>query len=196
MTIRRKNKYMRGAHEEAFRKQGYSKESLKMLKSKEGQLNAIYACFGSVVAESQLFEDALRRLFTMIPGESPPSDKPNLKRLIDRLRTPIEDEWIWEAFDKAREVRNRVVHRYFVDNQHRLKTKVGRMVMLMELAEISVSVGKIKDLVNGMCVAVTRTFENKENLDDLDEAVTYSFSFPEEVKNGYLRPFQSKHLNE
>ena len=33
MTIRRKNKYMRGADEEAFRKQGYSKESLKMLKS-------------------------------------------------------------------------------------------------------------------------------------------------------------------
>ena len=57
---------MNDAHEEEFRKQGYSKESLKMLESKEGQLNAIYACFGSVVAESQFFEDAVKRLFTTV----------------------------------------------------------------------------------------------------------------------------------
>ena len=191
MTNRRKNKFTRVANEDAFRRQGYSKESLKMLKSQEGQLNAIYACFGSVVAESQLFEDALTRLFTMIPGETPPSEKPNLKRLIDRLRTPIDDTWVWEAFDKAREVRNRMVHRYFVDNQHRLKTKAGRMGMVMELSETSASVRNIKDLVNGMCFAVTRTFENREDSGELEEDVSYSFSFPDEVKNRYLRPLQS-----
>ena len=45
---------MSGAHEEEFRRQGYSEESLKMLKSDEGQLNAVYACFGSAMAQSQL----------------------------------------------------------------------------------------------------------------------------------------------
>ena len=32
--------------QEEFRKQGYSKESLTMLESEEGQLNAVYACYG------------------------------------------------------------------------------------------------------------------------------------------------------
>ncbi len=36
-----------------------SSESLKMLNSEEGQLNAVYACFGSAAKDCQFFEAAL-----------------------------------------------------------------------------------------------------------------------------------------
>ena len=40
---------------------GYTCESLRMLESEEGQTNAIFACFGSAVQHSQLFEQGLDR---------------------------------------------------------------------------------------------------------------------------------------
>ena len=181
---------MNDAHEEEFRKQGYSKESLKMLESKEGQLNAIYACFGSVVAESQFFEDAVKRLFTTVTGESPPSDRTKLKRLIDKLQAPIAEEWVWELFHKTREVRNHMAHQYFIDNQHRLKTKEGRMEMLMELADISAAVREVKDLINGMCVAVAKALESGQKL---DEGITISLS--DEVKKSYLSSYPLPKVN-
>ena len=38
---------------------GYTTESLRMLASKEGQINAVFACFGSAAQHSQFFEAAL-----------------------------------------------------------------------------------------------------------------------------------------
>lgn len=38
---------------------GYTSESLRMLKTKEGQLNAVFACFGSAAQHSYFFEAAL-----------------------------------------------------------------------------------------------------------------------------------------
>ena len=42
-----------------FRKKGYTSESLRMLESEEGQLNTVFACFGSAAQHSYFFEDAL-----------------------------------------------------------------------------------------------------------------------------------------
>ena len=44
---------------------GYSSESLKMLESEEGQLNAVFACFGSAAQRAQLFEQSLSRFLAM-----------------------------------------------------------------------------------------------------------------------------------
>lgn len=38
---------------------GYTNESMRMLESKEGQLNAIFVCFGSTAQHSQFLEAAL-----------------------------------------------------------------------------------------------------------------------------------------
>lgn len=38
---------------------GYSEESLNMLKTAEGQSNAVFACFGSAAQHCQHFEKAL-----------------------------------------------------------------------------------------------------------------------------------------
>ena len=75
--------------QEEFRKQGYSKESLTMLESEEGQLNAVYACYGWAVAQGQFFEDAVRKLLTQVSSDSPPSDRPGLENLISALRERI-----------------------------------------------------------------------------------------------------------
>ena len=47
------------------RQRGYTTESLKMLETEEGQLNAVFACFGSAVQHSQLFEQGLTRFLKM-----------------------------------------------------------------------------------------------------------------------------------
>lgn len=44
---------------------GYTTESLKILETEEGQLNAVFACFGSAVQHSQLFEQSLTRFLKM-----------------------------------------------------------------------------------------------------------------------------------
>ena len=42
-----------------------SDESLKMLETKEGQLNAVFACFGSATQHAQLFEQSLSRFLAV-----------------------------------------------------------------------------------------------------------------------------------
>ena len=46
----------------------YSSESLKMLESKKGQLNAVFACYGSAAQHGQLLEEALARLIAELNG--------------------------------------------------------------------------------------------------------------------------------
>lgn len=44
---------------------GYTNESLRMLKSEEGQLNAVFACYGSAAQFAQFFEEALARFLSV-----------------------------------------------------------------------------------------------------------------------------------
>ena len=44
---------------------GFTEESLRMLESREGQLNAVFACFGSAAQHAQLFEQGLTRFLVM-----------------------------------------------------------------------------------------------------------------------------------
>ena len=44
---------------------GYTSESLRMLESEEGQLNAVFACFGSAAQHSQYYEAALEEFLVV-----------------------------------------------------------------------------------------------------------------------------------
>ena len=154
--------------EDKFRLQGYSNESLKMLGSEEGQLNAIYACYGSAAAEGQFFEDAVRNLLAFVCKNTTPPEREGLKKQIDRLseQITVTDERIWDWFHEARNVRNKLIHHYFRNKEYRLKTQEGRMEMLQELVILQTPVRKAKELINGMSVAVDRACKNRHNADE------------------------------
>ncbi len=172
--------------EEEFRKQGYSKESLKMLESEEGQLNAVYSLYGSAASQGQFLEDAVRRLLTEVPGGSPPSDRVGLKRLIDELgkRITVDDERVWESFHTAREVRNYLIHNYFRDKEHKFQTEEGRMEMLMELVLIETPIRRAKELINGMRFRIDEALKNRQGL---GEGISISLS--KEVEKSHLPPY-------
>lgn len=172
--------------EEDFRKKGYSKESLNMLESEEGRLNAVYACYGSAASEGQFFEDAVRKLLTKVSGDSPSSDRAGLKKLIDELRkrVTITDARVWISFHAAREVRNYLIHRFFRNKENNLKNHNGRMEMLKELVLIEIPIRRAKELINGMSVAVDEALKSGRRL---DEDITFSFS--EEVEKTHLPPY-------
>ena len=64
------------------------------------------------------------------------------------------------------------------------------MEMLMELADISAAVREVKDLINGMCVAVAKALESGQKL---DEGITISLS--DEVKKSYLSSYPLPKVN-
>ena len=55
-----------GSTESDYKKYGYSERTLEMLESEEGQLNAIFACYGSAVQNGQLFEESLAKLVAIL----------------------------------------------------------------------------------------------------------------------------------
>lgn len=171
---------------EDFRKQGYSEESLKMLESEEGQLNAVYACYGSAVSRAQFFEDAVRKLLTRVTGGSLPSDRVGLGNLLSMLRKriTITDTHAWKAFHAIRKVRNTLIHRFFRNQENNLKTEEGRMEMLMELVSIESSILRATELLNGMRVAIDKTLNNRHTLDEEEIVV----SLADEVAKTHLLP--------
>ena len=172
--------------EEEFQKQGFSRESLKMLESEEGQLNAVYACYGSAASEGQFLEDAVRKLLTKVSEGAPPPVQAGLKFLIDKLskRITITDDRVWKSFHATREVRNRLIHHYFRNKENKLKTQDGRMEMLMELMLIEIPIRRAKELINGMSVAVDKALKNRQKLDE-----SIAFSLSEEVEKSHLPPY-------
>ena len=169
-----------------FHRKGYSDESLKMLASEEGQLNAVYSCYGSAASEGQFLEDAVRSLLSRVSSGGLPRKREGLKKLIDELRKRITltDERVWDSFHEAREVRNELIHHYFRNQEHKLKTEEGRMVMLMELVRIEAPIRKAKELICGIRVAVDQALEDGETL---DEEIVISLST--EVEKSHLPPY-------
>ena len=106
-----------------------------------------------------------------------------MKELIDTLRNriSINDERVWESFHSARTVRNFLIHSYFKNKESKLKTRTGRMEMLMELVSIETPIRNAKELLNGISVAVGEAIRNRR---DVDEDITVTLS--EEVQQSHL----------
>ena len=141
----------------------YTDESLKMLESKEGQLNAVFACFGSATQHAQLFEQGLTRFLTIynkIASDSVRIDdigqKLTMGGLLKRIRrhVTINDDSVEEGFSSALKERNYLVHRFFLERDPQLRSTEGRMELLSELIAIENNLERCRIMINAMRIAM------------------------------------------
>ena len=134
-----------GSTESDYRKNGYSERSLEMLESEEGQLNAVFACYGSAAQHGQLFEDSLAKLVALLNdwlgGGNPVArlEKKTigeLLRLFEKKFVEEIDDWVPKFLDEARERRNFLIHKYFLTRANEMGVECGRLSMRRELVGI------------------------------------------------------------
>ena len=185
---------------------GYTEESLRMLKSEEGQTNAIFACFGSAAQHCQHFEAALDEFLWVCSNmcKKPLSildlddvrakpHKQTIGRLLAEIRkiVTIDDNTVEECMDSALTKRNFLIHHFFRQRNEKFLTENGRMEMLRELVAIESELKLATDLTNGMRVAVSTALglsDEKEYMEasECDSAsdtlFTMSISIPNSEK--------------
>ena len=149
----------------AYETLGYSDVSLGMLESEEGQLNAVFACYGSAAQHGQLFEESITRLIVVlnelsgIECNAEMMEKWTIGRLLGHWqKTFVQkiDEWVPQFLDEGRRLRNFLMHDYFLSRRDQLATEDGRMAMLKELSGIELHLSRAAGLINGVRVAVSR----------------------------------------
>ncbi len=152
-----------------FKKHGYSVRSLEMLDSEEGQLNAVFACYGSAAQHGQLLEAALSKLVILLSeysGLEPPDSLKKktlgqLLRFFDEKFVVEIDDWVPRILDAAREQRNFLIHEYFLKRSDKMRVESGRFEILRELVGIESQLRKGRDLFNGLRVAVEEVMKGK-----------------------------------
>ena len=175
--------------ESDFKAQGYSQRSLAMLDNEEGQMNAIFACFGSAAQHGQFYEESLGKLIiaiTNLLGDNKSiKDVKNrtigqLLRLLMKSFVTDIDDWVPNFLDAARKKRNFLIHNYFLERSDAFASEDGRFRMLKELIDIESELHRATTLTNAMKIAISETTAG--NRDDMsrDQAV---FSFEIDVGN-------------
>ncbi len=151
------------------RQRGYTTESLK---TEEGQLNAVFACFGSAVQHSQLFEQGLSRFLTMynkIASDSVSIDDLGKKMTMGQLlkkvrqRVTINENSVEEGFLTVLDQRNYLVHRFFLERNSRLESTEGRMELLSELVGIERNLEGCRVIINAMRIAMCKALDIKDD---------------------------------
>ena len=173
-----------------YEKDGYSARSLEMLDSEEGQLNAVFACFGSAARHGQLFEDSLSKLATLLNGlrgDSNPAaglDKKMIGQLLRQLEKDFVeeiDQWVPEFLDQARTRRNFLIHEYFLKRSEEMGSAGGRLAILRELVGIEEQLRRGAALVNGLRVAIEET-KKEEGTEPCEEERIFSVKLRMEGK--------------
>ena len=163
-------------------------QSLEMLKTEEGQLNAIFACYGSAAQHGQYFEKALADLIltidTRMRNQEVDLSKLTLGQLIAALKGRVnvedKDEWVWGVLKLAKEKRNFLVHSYFLERSSNFRTSLDRMGMLSELLAIESVIEKAAIVTRGVHSAL------KSALDDstcIPESVGIKLSFEDGIED-------------
>ena len=142
---------------------GFTEESLRMLESREGQLNAVFACFGSAAQHAQLFEQGLTRFLVMynkIASDTVSVDdigkKETMGQLIHKVGQYVEisDHSVEEGFSTALAERNFLMHRFFLERNSQLATCAGRMQLLSELVGIEADLERCRVTINAIRIAM------------------------------------------
>lgn len=145
---------------------GYTDESLRMLESEEGQLNAVFACFGSAAQHAQMFEQSLKRFLTiynrMALGSTTVEEvlrKKTMGELLKRVKKVVtfQDDSFVDRFDAVVRERNFLMHDFFIERAAQLKSPKGRMALLTELITIEKALDHSRVTVNAMRIAMCRT---------------------------------------
>lgn len=162
----------------------YTNESLRMLKSKEGQLNAVFACFGSAAQRGLDYEIALEKflltfnkIFKKLTQQDLEAIETELqKKTIGSLlkefkkHVTVSDSTIKQFLDNARDKRNFLIHHFFRQRQAKFDTEKGRMEMLAELVSIEKELEMATKLTNGMRIAVSERLDLQHENEDGMEA--------------------------
>jgi hypothetical protein len=146
-------------------------ESLDMLKTEEGQNNAVFACFGSAAQHAQMFEEALTNFLTaykhvahfdlsieeieeIVQG----LHKKTMGQLLHDLKGTVkfDDGDYFERMDTALKVRNLLMHRWFLERKKYFKTEEGRFGMLTELTTMERLLDSTRVMANAMRIALCR----------------------------------------
>jgi hypothetical protein len=155
-----------------------TKELLEMLKSEEGQLNAVFACFGSAAQKAQYFERALagflldyKKLTQKdIQLHEIDSDKRTLGMLLNSFKgkAKITDQEIVMLMETAVPNRNFLMHRYFLNREDKLSSKEGRMEMLSELVRLDTHFEIAALVTNAMRHAMTASISDSGKIEELE----------------------------
>ena len=145
---------------------GYTDESVRMLRSKEGQLNAVFACFGSTVQHAQMFEQGLTRFLMMynkVSADSVSVDDIGKKMTMGQLlykigqHVTVNDYSVEERFSTGLADRNYLIHRFFLEQDLQFASTKGRMQLLSELVKIETNLEHCCVTINAMRIAMCRT---------------------------------------
>ena len=169
-------------------------ESLKMLKTKEGQLNAVFACYGSAMQAGQLFEQSLSDFLSkyneltnedLSASELLEKNSILKNQTIGRLlhsfdeKVEIDNTDVHSLLVKARDQRNMLAHEYFLVRNEQFETYDGRMGLLQELVSVESRIRSATELVNGMRVAVEQTLEGESyNSSNSETLFTITLNVP------------------
>lgn len=161
-------------------------ESLDMLKSEEGQLNAVFACFGSAAQHSQLFEEELcqfldvynklRKTNLKLEGSEaakPKHNKKTIGALLKQMRKGVRfpEQAVDARFDEALEKRNFLIHRFFLERGEKLRTESGRMELLRELVSIEQDLDTVRGWIAGLRIAILETVSGDRRSSDTSPTI-------------------------
>ena len=159
---------------------GYSARSLEMLESKEGQLNAVFACYGSAAQHGQLFEEALLKLIAVlneclgIDSTAAAVQKMTIGELLKLFENKFVeemDDWVSDFLDETRRRRNFLIHDYFLKRSDDMGIETGRVAVLRELVDIEAQLRRGAGLVNGLRVAIEAARNGESPRKDKSEVV-------------------------
>ena len=151
------------------KKEKYTTKSLEMLESEEGQLNAVFACYGSAAQHGQIFEAALSDLLLAynrlvkkhlslddLRSVESKLHKMTMGALLKELQKHVEidAEWVSDLLNIALNNRNFLIHNYFLERQAKFRTEAGRLEMLRELISIGDALEKATRITDGMRIAL------------------------------------------
>lgn len=159
------------------KKEIYTTKSLEMLESEEGQLNAVFACYGSAAQHGQIFEEALSDLLLAynrlvkkplslddLRSVESKLHKMTMGALLKELQKhiEIEAEWVSDLLNIALNNRNFLIHKYFLKRQAKFRTEAGRLEMLRELLSIQGAIEKATSITNGVRIALCEALGDKQ----------------------------------
>ncbi len=174
-------------------------ESLKMLRTEEGQTNAVFACFGSAVQHAQLFEEELRTFlasYEKLRGKTLKAGAATTRPIKQGKKTMgglLRDVGKYVRFDEKRivlklekvlERRNFLMHHFFLERDEGFKTRNGRNRLLQELIGIEEELDTVRGWIAGLRVAMEEMLSNPGKVRLVrDEEVLFSANVevPDEI---------------
>jgi len=168
-------------------------ESLEMLKTRVGQINAVFACFGSAAQHAQFFEVALAeflRDYNKIANEAitlqdlelldQKLQKKTLGALLKEFSryVTIKDPKVVQFLELTLDRRNFLMHHFFRERSTELQSENGRMGLLAELLSIDNILQEAATIVRAMGIAISQAIAKQSGsegkLDDSDGKVLFT----------------------